>query len=58
MSPMLIAVIILAVGLLFHYLGSSSSKGGASTVAEWGRAMIWVGMYFVAALIIGHGLLR
>jgi len=59
MTLSLVAVIVLLIGLLLHYIGSGpvAGKPGGSTVAELGRAMIWVGMFFVVAGAVNHSAL-
>jgi hypothetical protein len=57
MTLSMVAVVVLLLGLLFYYLGTGPANGrsGSGTLAELGRSMIWVGVFFVVAGMINHG---
>lgn len=55
MTLSLVAVVVLILGLVLHWAATGSGKSGAGTVAELGKAMIWVGLFFVVLGLYGHG---
>ena len=59
MTLSIVAVLVLLIGLLLHAFtsgGSPPTWRGNSTLNELGRAMIWVGLFFMVAAMMGsHG---
>jgi hypothetical protein len=55
MSLSLVGVIVLVLGLLLHWSATGSSRNGSATLAELGRSMIWIGLFFVVAPLASHG---
>lgn len=58
MTLPLIAVVLI-IGLLLHAVCTSRQGNGMPTLAELGRAMIWVGLFFLVwVLSATHGDLK
>jgi hypothetical protein len=57
MTLPLVAVVVLVLGLLFHLIatGAKEPPRGMPTLAELGRAMMWVGLFFLVWALMPHG---
>lgn len=49
MTPLVIAIILCAVGCVVHFL--ATRPNGAPTLAELGRSFIWAGAFAITLLL-------